>query len=102
MNMNNLTQKIKDWAVERELDEAEPEKQMLKLMEEVGELSEGIAKGKLDKVADGIGDSFVVLTILAEQMNLDIEECVSMAFNEIKDRKGKMINGVFVKNEDLE
>ena len=45
MNLNELTNKIRIWATERGLDEAQPEKQMLKLVEEIGELAEGLAKG---------------------------------------------------------
>lgn len=101
MNLNELTTKIEMWAVERGLDESEPEKQMLKLIEEIGELAEGLAKGDMDLVIDSIGDTYVVLTILAMQMDLDIRGCVMTAYEEIADRKGKTINGVFVKEEDL-
>lgn len=101
MNLNELTTKIEMWAVERGLDEAEPEKQMLKLVEEIGELAEGLAKGDMDLVIDSVGDSYVVLTILAMQMDLDIRGCIATAYEEIADRKGRTINGVFVKEEDL-
>jgi NTP pyrophosphatase (non-canonical NTP hydrolase) len=74
---------------------------MLKLIEEVGELASGIAKDNRDVQVDSIGDIFVVLTILSQQLNLDIEKCVESAYNEIKERKGKTINGVFVKESDL-
>ena len=75
---------------------------MLKLVEEIGELAEGLAKGNLDEVIDSIGDSYVVLTILAMQLDLNIEDCVKVAYEEIADRKGKMVNGVFVKEADLQ
>jgi len=101
MNLNELTNKIRIWATERGLDEAQPEKQMLKLVEEIGELAEGLAKGNLDEVIDSIGGSYVVLTILAMQMDLNIEDCIDAAYDEIKDRKGAMKNGVFVKEADL-
>lgn len=100
--MNELTNNIRTWAIVRGLDEAEPEKQMLKLVEEIGELAEGLAKGNLDEVIDSIGDSYVVLTILAMQLDLNIEDCIAAAYDEIKDRKGAMKNGVFVKEADLE
>ena len=102
MNLNELTDKIRIWATERGLDEAQPEKQMLKLVEEIGELAEGLAKGNLDEVIDSIGDSYVVLTILAMQLDLNIEDCVKVAYEEIADRRGKMVNGVFVKEADLQ
>ncbi len=72
---------------------------MLKLTEELGELAGAIAKSKEHEVVDAIGDCVVVLTILAAQSGITIEECISKAYDEIKDRKGKMVNGVFVKEE---
>lgn len=102
MNLDELTFKIKDWAMARELDEAQPEKQMLKLVEEVGELAEGLAKGNRDMVIDSIGDVYVVLTILSMQLGLDIKSCIAASYGEIADRKGKMVNGVFVKEADLQ
>jgi NTP pyrophosphatase (non-canonical NTP hydrolase) len=100
-DVNKLTHHIEQWAVNKTLDEAQPEKQMLKLVEEVGELAQGLAKGNNDQVIDSIGDVYVVLTILAMQMDLDIRDCINHAYSEIQDRKGKMINGVFVKESDL-
>lgn len=102
-NMQELTAKIKVWAIERNLHDADPHKQILKLGEEFGELCQALAKNrKLFAIKDAIGDMYVVLTILALQLGLDIEDCVSMAYEEIRDRKGEMVNGVFVKEDDLE
>lgn len=101
-DLNELTYLISQWATERKLDEAQPEKQMLKLIEEVGELAQGLAKANLDQVIDSIGDVYIVLTILAMQMDLDIKECIEQAYEEIKNRKGKTVNGVFIKEEDLQ
>lgn len=80
---------------------ADPNKQVLKLGEEFGELCQGMAKGKPDQVKDSIGDMYVVLTILTLQLGMCIDDCVELAYEEIKDRKGKMVNGVFVKESDL-
>lgn len=99
--MDKLKENIVEWAKDRCLDKAEPSKQFIKLMEEIGELAQGMAKGNMKQIIDSIGDVFVVLVILAEQHGLDIEHCVEYAWEEIKDRKGKMIDGVFVKEEDL-
>lgn len=94
--------KIAGWANERNLVEgSDPTKQLVKLLEEIGELASGVAKGNREKVIDGIGDAVVVLTILAEQYDINIEDCIDVAWEEIKDRKGKMINGIFVKESDL-
>lgn len=100
--MNDLTSKIKEWAINRRLHTADPTKQMLKLMEEVGELAQGMVKDNGPQVVDSIGDIYVVLTILSMQLGLDIEGCVAVAYKEIKDRKGKMVNGAYVKESDLE
>ena len=97
-----LTKKIEKWAIERNLNTADPAKQTIKLGEEFGELCQGIAKNNIDQVKDSIGDMYVVLTILSMQLGLNIEDCISRAYAEIKDRKGKMVNGVFVKEEDLQ
>ncbi len=99
--MDDLTMIIKKWATERNLHEADPNKQILKLGEEFGELCEGMAKDKPHQVEDSIGDMYVVLTILAMQLGTSIEKCALLAYEEIQDRKGKMVNGVFVKEADL-
>lgn len=102
--MSDLTnlELIRQWAHDRNIiDGASPQAQFVKLIEEIGELAEGIAKGRIEEVKDGIGDAVVVLTILAAQHDLLIEDCISFAHNEIKDRKGRMVNGTFVKESDL-
>jgi NTP pyrophosphatase (non-canonical NTP hydrolase) len=99
--MEELIRKIENWAIDKNLHLADPAKQTLKLGEEFGELCQGLAKGKPEQVKDSIGDMFVVMTILSMQLGLTIEDCVEIAYNEIADRKGKMVNGVFVKEADL-
>lgn len=44
---------------------------------------------------------FVQLLEVAHHFDLDIHDCVQAAWDEIKDRKGRMIDGVFVKEGDL-
>lgn len=91
---------ILQWAEDRNLLSGSTRKdQMVKLVEEIGELAAGIAKGKEDLVKDSLGDALVVLTILAKQSGTSIEECLNLAWNEIKDRKGKMVDGIFIKEE---
>ena len=99
--ITELTARIEEWARERGLDTANPDKQMLKLGEEFGELCQGLAKNRPEQVKDSIGDMYVVLTILSLQLGLDIEDCVMHSYGEIKDRKGKLVNGVYVKEADL-
>lgn len=100
--ITELTARIEEWATARNLHTASPDKQILKLGEEFGELCQGMAKNKPDQIEDSIGDMYVVMTILSMQLGLDIEDCVAGAYKEIKDRRGKMVNGVFVKESDLE
>lgn len=158
----DLEDKVKQWFTDRNLQTANPVKQFTKLMEEGGELYEGLAKGKKNLISDAIGDMQVVLIglklqiengnqIEASQAELDLlaltshlgymaeeifkhiyqsknekiyltpnmmaingylnaiaihhgmsaNDCLEMAYEEIKDRKGKMIDGVFVKEADL-
>jgi len=90
---------IRTWANERGLyDGGDPKTQALKLAEEVGETCRAILKEDAPEMIDGIGDCVVVLTNLAELIGTPIEECIARAYDEIKDRKGKMNNGTFKKN----
>ena len=171
-DLQQLIKNIEQWAEDRNLIEGStPQKQFIKLMEEFGELCNGVAKNKPDVIKDSIGDCFVVMVILAKQnhidsvletisnldsfqpvFELDVEEiiaetvvslgmlaselmgqnlemptkvdaifgcpclslklisrkynlmltdCVQAAWDEIKDRKGRMVDGVFVKEGDL-
>lgn len=90
---------VRQWAEARNLIEgATRQAQMLKLTEETGELAGGVARGKEEIVKDSIGDCLVVLTILAAQSNLTIQQCLEAAYDEIKDRTGRMVDGVFVRD----
>lgn len=100
MTLDNLEYAIGHWAEDRNLiDGSTSQAQCVKLGEEFGELCGGIAKGKQDVVVDSIGDMVVVLIILALQNGVTFEECVQSAYNEIKDRKGRMVDGIFRKGE---
>lgn len=41
------------------------------------------------------------LDIICRELGYDFTECFESAYNEIKDRKGRWVNGSFVKEEDL-
>ena len=175
--MQQLIKQIEQWAEERNLIEGStPQKQFLKLTEEIGELITGHNKRNLELIKDAVGDCFVVLTILSKQtgywdlegdywealeckeapislykeneyyslqhilsnqgilarqlldqeeggneeeiyyciglitynlvhysygQGLDFKDCVQHAYDQIKDRKGKMVDGIWVKEEDL-
>ena len=51
-----------------------------------------------NELKDAFGDTIVTLIILAGQNGLLLEDCLKYAYNEIKDRTGKTINGTFIKD----
>lgn len=102
---NNLAptyiKQIAQWHHDRNLiDGATNQSQFMKLMSEAGELANSLAKGK--DCRDDIGDMIVVLINIAEREGYTIEECLAKAWTDIKDRKGKMVNGTFVKDTDAD
>ena len=51
---------------------------------------------------DSLFYGLIRLLMIADIYNLDFKDCVESAYNEIANRKGKIIDGVFYKQEDLE
>lgn len=124
MNFEDLKDKVLKWADDKDLLHAEnADKQFMKFIEEVFEFKTEFDVWSLykkfkhdEKIEQDFsieeverwrnlkletGDIFVTLIILCEQIGIDPVECLSMAYEKIKDRKGKTINGCFVKEEDL-
>lgn len=153
--LNEYKLLIEQWSIDRNLHTANPKAQFLKVVEEAGEIYEAIEFQEDNALMDAIGDTYVTIVILAQQLNLELKkvhvpsislndnnlfielsktasglskdrdvskhinrvysivlelsleykmnflDCVSVAYNEIKDRKGKMIDGTFVKADDL-
>lgn len=99
--MNRLIKLCSEWSETRGiLKYSSVQAQGLKLVSEVGELSDNIAKGR--DVKDDIGDCLVVLNNLALMHETTLAECLQVAYDDIKDRKGKMQpNGVFIKESDV-
>ena len=90
---------IRQWADERGIyDKGDTKTQLIKLQEEMGELAKATLEKDQAEVIDAIGDMVVVLTNLAHLNNVHIETCIAEAYNVISKRKGKMINGTFVKD----
>ncbi len=98
--MQDLIDKVIDWAEEKNIliPENVP-KQMMKVIEELGETSQAILKNKPDEIKDGIGDVFVTMIILSSQLGYHPLECLESAYNEIKNRTGQTVNGIFLKDE---
>ena len=100
MNLTNEFEPIREWATERGLlQKGDPKTQYIKLQEEAGELAQAILKAKEEEFIDAIGDCVVVLTNLAAIKGYKIEECINVAYAEIKNRKGAMVGGTFVKEK---
>jgi NTP pyrophosphatase (non-canonical NTP hydrolase) len=94
----NVYDLIRQWADERGIYKSGDTKtQFAKLQEEAGELARSILKNDKPEFIDAIGDMVVVLTNLAALEGLKIEDCVTSAYDVIKSRQGKMVNGTFVK-----
>lgn len=112
IDFDYLMGKVLEWAKDKDLlHEENSEKQFMKVIEEIFEfktemdnelsytdpyVDEAVARMKLE-----MGDIFVTLIILCEQLGINPTLCLSMAYEKIKDRKGKTINGQFIKEEDL-
>ena len=94
-----LIGKVANWHQDRNLIDGSTDKdQYMKLIQEAGELSDSLCKGK--DIRDDIGDMMVVLINIMVRNNLTMNQCLSTAYDDIKDRKGKMIDGIFVKEGD--
>lgn len=100
--MVDLINNVIAWADDKDLLKPENSlKQFTKVVEEVGEVAAALARNDKDELKDGIGDVIVTLIILAEQQGLAVGDCLQAAWDEIKNRKGKTVNGAFIKSEDL-
>lgn len=112
LSFDDLIQKVLEWAKDKDLLRSEnADKQFLKFMEEVFEFKtvfdfkkwrnkRGVVFLNRDLCLE-MGDVFVTLIILCKQLDISPVTCLDLAYDKIKDRKGKTINGVFVKEEDL-
>ena len=104
--LTDLIAKINEWADERNLKQADPKIQWMRITEEVGEIRDVLLKptkftDPQMALKDAIGDTLVTIIVLSHQLDLDVTECLSIAYDEIKNRKGKIVNGTFVKESDL-
>lgn len=98
---SNMESLILGWAEQKGiLKNGTVEGQMEKLKEEFEELVDAMSKGDVAETADAIGDMQVVLIILAEMQRMSAYKCLQDAYTVIANRTGKMVNGVFVKDEE--
>lgn len=102
-DLNELIFLTRKWAYDRNIiDGSDFYRQYMKAQSEMGELADALLKGQRDETRDAIGDVLVCLINLSEQCQLSLQECLEASYDEIKDRKGVMWQGVFVKESDPE
>jgi NTP pyrophosphatase (non-canonical NTP hydrolase) len=108
MTYEELQNLVKKWAWNKGLlTQSKSEKQLLKTVSEIGELSDAILKKNSAEIVDAIGDVYVTIIILTEMLQtegiikIDEVKCLESAYNVIKNRTGQMINGTFVKDESI-
>lgn len=98
-NFEELELLIAGWGIERNLIPGDSRAQLLKTVEEVGEVASALAKGRREELIDGVGDVVVTLILLANIEGFSVTQALEQAYNEIKDRKGKLVDGIFIKEE---
>jgi NTP pyrophosphatase (non-canonical NTP hydrolase) len=97
--LESLVKSVQQWHRDRNLIDGSTDKdQTLKLLQELGELSDSVCKEK--DIKDDIGDMLVVMINIATRNNVSLLDCLARAWDDIKDRKGKMVDGIFVKEGD--
>ena len=95
-----LEKNVLNWANDKNLLKPENAKtQSMKIIEEIGETYRAYLKNDFYGLQDGIGDVVVTLIIFAAQNKMTLEGCLLMAWNEIKDRTGKTVDGTFIKDK---
>ena len=98
--MSDWKERVRQWAISGDrnlIAGSTPRNQTPKLIEEFGELITAIYADDIEEIKDAIGDIQVVLCVMCHQLGIDIDECREIAWEQIKDRKGKTVDGVFVK-----
>ena len=94
--MNNLIEKVIQWHRDRNLiDGSDDKSQVLKLLQELGELSDSVCKD--EDIQDDIGDMLAVMINICERNNVTLDDCLTTAYRDIEHRTGRMVDGVFVK-----
>ncbi|MDZ5123319.1 MazG-like family protein [Staphylococcus epidermidis] len=99
--LDQLIKNVEQWSINKGLNNGNSDRQALKFYEEAGEVAAALSRNDKEALKDGIGDTVVTLIILAQQQGWSLEECLQYAYEEIKNRKGKTINGTFIKDKDL-
>lgn len=95
----DIEMKIIQWAEARKIiPNSTPASQLLKAFSEMGELSDAVQKGQMDDIKDALGDTMVCLINMAALLDINVVDCMQVAYDQIKHRKGTLLpNGIFVK-----
>ena len=102
-NIYATTKNIISWGYDRNIiGGSTPKDQLCKLVQELGEVSEAICKEDRENLIQELGDMYVIMTMIAEMLDLNIPECAEAAYKKIAPRKGVMFDGVFIKETDKE
>lgn len=98
LSLDLLSKKVWEWFDDKKLDD--PVMQTVKVMEEAGELAHEISRHHYDtpEVVDALGDTLVTIIGVCHHLNIDPATALDAAYSEIKDRKGRIVNGSFVKD----
>ena len=99
MSYANVEIKIIQWSEARKIiPNSTPEVQLLKAMSELGELADATIKKDKEAVIDAVGDVMVCLVNYCALQDINLVDCMEVAYDQIKNRRGTLLpNGLFVK-----
>lgn len=102
LDTDTLVELVEEWGRKRSiLSGSTPNGQFAKTLEEVGELADALKNQNDEEIVDAIGDITVTLILLSRLCGTNFSNCLHAAYDQIKDRKGRLIDGQFVKEETL-
>lgn len=92
-----------DWAIilQHRLLEQDSSEVVLRLLYELDYITERSNPKLYTWRTERMRDMIRWLVVAAKRVDSSLEECLLTAWMEIKDRKGRMVDGVFVKEADL-
>ena len=100
MSYADVEIKIIQWAEARKIiPNSNPESQLLKAVSEIGELADATIKKDKEAILDSVGDVMVCLINYCALQDINLVDCMEIAYDQIKNRKGILLpNGVFQKD----
>ena len=102
MTFVDLELHVIQWAEARKIiPNSTPEAQYMKAISEMGELADALLKKNPNDIKDAIGDTVVCLINMCALLDINLTDCLEVAYLQIKNRKGTLLpNGVFQKTLD--